>query len=552
MMHYSYLNTLVKGLREWSEKDERLAQRLFDIREVVLAIVMLDLSPAEPILKQYYSNREGGKPPKDPPAMLRSLVLMTMLKETSFIEWAKTLRGRPELELLSGFDPDDTSAYPTYYDFCYRLLDGPYQKRGPNVVRPSELLKGTTGRFRRRIKRAKDKKKEGAEKKKRTRETDEELAQKEGATKRAVEQAMATFEEELSESLRTLLNDLLMRCAVVPSAQLGLLGDLKNLIVSGDGSLVESNASCRGKALCDCYKNGDRKCDCERSFTDPTADWGWDDYRKRFVFGHRIHLLCAKYLKRDLPLYLSVQTARSADVTVGVKDLVNLVKHLREQLPKAKIDIVILDAGYDAMWMYRLIVKLGAKPVIVLNLRNTKTLDIQGLKRTKDGVPLCPEENVPMRYCGKSRTGDKLMYCCACRISARINGKHGIKIDMSRCPRDTPCKPETVMGPMVRIPIDDDPRMNCQIQRGSKLWKTLYKERTCDERFFSFAKKRGKLSQRPYRREHLVFINAFCQSLHKHAMAWVSHRFGTTRPKSAHELLDWVEALIPQFEDAAA
>lgn len=45
--------------------------------------------------------------PTDPTALFRSLLLMTMVKETSITEWVVKLNDNKVYAILSGFDPDE-------------------------------------------------------------------------------------------------------------------------------------------------------------------------------------------------------------------------------------------------------------------------------------------------------------------------------------------------------------------------------------------------------------------------------------------------------------
>lgn len=94
-----------------------------------------DLSGIVPFLKPIYSSSSQGAPPKDPVAMFRSLILMTLSGETSISNWVKTLKSNPFFAVLSGFIPafmgnsniDSVDADPipgigTFYDFMDRLI----------------------------------------------------------------------------------------------------------------------------------------------------------------------------------------------------------------------------------------------------------------------------------------------------------------------------------------------------------------------------------------------------------------------------------------------
>ena len=122
--HRTFLTFVVQSLRLYA-RHRPVRARLRSVAAELLAVALLDLEPARPLLERCYAGRRGGRRPRDPVAMLRALVLMGLLGCTDFNKWVPTLRGRPELAILCGFDPRDTPGVGTFYAFCDRLLDGP-------------------------------------------------------------------------------------------------------------------------------------------------------------------------------------------------------------------------------------------------------------------------------------------------------------------------------------------------------------------------------------------------------------------------------------------
>ena len=235
--------------------------RLLPLSAELAALATLDLEPARPVLVSCYSDREGGRPPRDPVAMLRCLLLMAMLGETRFNVWARTLKGRPELVVLSGFtSAEGPPGVGTFYDFAGRILDGPQPRACDHVVRPSSLMHGTGGRFRRNVKKEKE-----------ARKAAKDDPGTQGAVRRAVEAATAKLEGSVPTDFAERLQEILLRCAVVPSAERGMFGESPRLDVTMDGSVLPSHARMGGRRACDCRENGDLRCDCDRIFADPEA-----------------------------------------------------------------------------------------------------------------------------------------------------------------------------------------------------------------------------------------------------------------------------------------
>jgi hypothetical protein len=84
----------------------------------------------------------GQGAPRDPIAMLRSWLLMTLLKVTSPDAWVTRLRSESVLAMLAGFAPDDIPGASTHRDFLDRYADGPYAQRSAQDVTRSDALKG--------------------------------------------------------------------------------------------------------------------------------------------------------------------------------------------------------------------------------------------------------------------------------------------------------------------------------------------------------------------------------------------------------------------------
>ncbi|MEK7861042.1 MAG: hypothetical protein AAB284_06785, partial [Chloroflexota bacterium] len=119
---------------------------------VALLLALLDLGPAHEVLARCYSRRAGGRPPKDPVAMLRCFVLMGALGEAAVNAWVDRLSKEPILAILSGFEPRARPGVGTFYDFANRILDGEHARRCEHRRRKSDALRGSRGRFRRNLK----------------------------------------------------------------------------------------------------------------------------------------------------------------------------------------------------------------------------------------------------------------------------------------------------------------------------------------------------------------------------------------------------------------
>ncbi|MBU0531859.1 transposase [Candidatus Micrarchaeota archaeon] len=89
--------------------------------QFIAKVFLMDITSVRKIIRPEYAKKHRGSKPRDPAAMLRSLLLMTLYKTSSIDNWVKQLRSFPFFAILSGFDPDDTPGVGTFYDFFHRL-----------------------------------------------------------------------------------------------------------------------------------------------------------------------------------------------------------------------------------------------------------------------------------------------------------------------------------------------------------------------------------------------------------------------------------------------
>ena len=131
-----------------------------------------------------------------------------------------------------------------------------------------------------------------------------------------------------------------------------------------------------------------------------------------------------------------------------------------------------------------------------------------------------------MRRHSIDNTSQCTVYNCPAKKPTHKDGKRVYIFHPGLCPLGEPCDPNSSLGPFVRLSLDDNPRLNLRIPRGSEKFKKLYSQRTSTERFNSFCKVAGKAGRRPYRRQHLFAINLLCQALHRYAQAFVRATYG--------------------------
>jgi len=460
---------------------------------------------------------------------------MFLLRLTSYNEWVEEkLSVLPELSVLSGFSEHDYPGVGTFYDFQKRLRDGPYKPRCPHYSRPSERFKGVGNRFRRNLKGEKEKTKE---------QTQPLLAEKnEGRVEHEVKEALERMKQALPEDFLHRVEELLYKVAIVPSAKLGMLGDLEKLAVSGDGSPVATQAQSWGKAICNCREEGKTDCNCDRLYADPEATWGWDSHNDSYIFGYRFHVMSIKHKKHELPVHIMLEGAHTPDVLMGIEAISRVVRLMKNHLD-ASLDAAIFDLGYDATWFYKMLLELEIKPIIPLK---STSVSLDDIPRDEKGCPLCPG-GAPFRFHQHDKKKGTLVYYC----TAKNRGRDG-HVELSRCPNGVLCQPGTKMGPLCHIPVEKNPRLSPPLSRHSEKFKELYKQRTAPERFFSFSKESGKLKYRPYRRKHHFLLAGLFQAIGRHAKAWVQEIFGKEKVKTAEEVFllleKYMEANAPKKE----
>ena len=504
----AYQKALSHSLATWQK---RRARRLSPERlEAALILLRLDLDPLIPMLVTLYSSSPRGRPPWEPLAMFRALLLMTLLRYQSLPLFAKELRQQPRLAILAGFEPNRTPSASALYLFIDRLENGPFQPACPHRHHPSDLRKG-----------------------KHLRNLAQEKAEKEAARKRILA-ACDSITQQLKHDLLAIdhlprpddlqkrLEDSLLQLAVLPSAQRGLLGDLEGLILCGDGSSLYSGASPYGKPTCHCRRQGIFNCHCDRFFSDPTANWGWDSYRECYYFGHTFYQHVVSCSGHDLPVHLTIGQASESDFTLSIKSLDRFFKTCSENGLPVKVFAAGYDSGHDGLGNYEYLRAKGIQPVIALNPRSGTHPNPTGTAEriTDNGIPLCPAGLEMRRH--TVTPNHRIIYHCPVKRPTHIEGKHVWKAHVDECPHGVLCQPETKMGPSVYVRSDLDPRFYPEIARDSQQYTKIMNLRSGCERSNSVKKVVHHLGDRPCRSATHYLVRLYLVSIIEHAKAWLA------------------------------
>src|SRR5690625_1269266 len=87
------------------------------------------------------------------------------------------------------------------------------------------------------------------------------------------------------------------------SAQLGLLGNVGNMNVAGDGTPIVSESRARSKPNCNCRAQGIAKCEHGRIYSQPDCYRGWNSSREKYFNGYHLYNINTCDSSYNLPLY---------------------------------------------------------------------------------------------------------------------------------------------------------------------------------------------------------------------------------------------------------
>lgn len=469
--YISFLKTAVKQLDE-----NPLVSITDEDWELVKKFSVMDLSKLYDLALGTYTAK--GPEPRNPSDMLRCCLVMLNVKTTSFTQWALDLKRTPIYAILSGFEPGNTPGVGTFYDFIDRLWllasDNLSDNVKPKPLRPKKPKKG-----------------EKAEKP--TKETVESL----------VEPFLNMPVPDCTDALPyQLLFDIFKTVFVDRSHELGLLSDTQDISTSGDGTPVVTYARPRYKKICDCKEKGIPHCDCDRFYSQPDCDTGWDSSRERFFNGYHMYTYTACGSFYDLPLMPFLYKASQHDSISLVKSL-NVFSCAYKDYVFSRM---LLDSAHDAMPIYRYLNHLGIQPFIDLNKRNSgNTKYNDEFTISPDGIPLC-KKGLPMKDCGLDKKRGRRKFRCPLAADGVVN-----------C--DGNCS-DSPYGRCVYFYTKDNPRFFPLIARDSDEWKEIYKRRTSSERTNKREKVDYMLEAGRHRSSKLWYFRIITIMMCQHLDAW--------------------------------
>jgi hypothetical protein len=434
--HKDYVHFVLTELKALAESRP---DQVKEYETAILKMLILNLDPLLSEISPLYL--PAGRPAKVQMEIFRSLVLMQHV-QIPLNNWAGKLAHNPVLRTIAGFTEDNMPKTSSYYDFINRIFP---LKDNP-ITKPFESI-------------PKKKYKKGKKQPPKNKDVVAKLVNR-------IISDEKKFIKQLSRRPERFLQRIFARVAVDSSAALALIP--KSVDISGDGTCIKTGASHYGKKVCNCKKFGVYKCTCDRKFSDPSANWGWDSHNERFFYGHSGYFISTynKAEKVDLPLYLRLVQASRHDSVSAVFALAEF----RELNPNLNINTFVSDSASDNYATYRLLNHWGINAVIALNDTNTGNFTYpNALYINRNGVPICP-------------AGRKMIYNGFCIGRSRHKW---------RCPRSfvgtdvTPPCPgcsKSAYGRVFYTKPDWDIRLFTRIPRGSDAWKTKMRERTGVER----------------------------------------------------------------------
>ena len=470
--HSDYHNFVVENLRKYYPDPDAIARSTWDIIERFWS---LDLSYTDELMRDKYS--KFGPVPRTPSCMQHSYLLSIDFKVTSITDWAAQLKINPLYAILSGFEAGNTPGVGTFYDFFNRLWDSDNDNFSP-YIRPVKA----------KVKKPKSKGTKAASVEK---VTVDQLISQLGDTSFILEQ----------QPYHSLLQ-IYKKQFLDVSVSKGLI-NANSLSVAGDGTLVVTSHRMRSNRICDCAEKGISECNCDRYFSQPDCDIGWDSSRDCWYHGYDLYMLVASDSESDLPVFPLLNPASKHDS----HGFLETFFRMKSFLPDFNATKLLLDSAHDAMSIYEYCKRENIVPFIDLNeKRGIKVKYKNDFTIGKDGVPAC-KEGRRMNHDGSEPSKHRLKFRCP--LASR---KYG-------CSCEHPCS-DSKYGRTVHLAMKDNPRLINIPPRDSKGWKMEFNARTSAERSNKREKLDFKLEDGRHRSTKMWYCRLYHIMMLQHLDAW--------------------------------
>jgi len=470
--HADYQNFVVTNLRKYYPDPDAIARSTWDIID---RFWNLDLSYTDEQLKNKYSI--FGPRPRTPSCMHRSYLLSLDFKVTSLTDWAAQLKINPLYAILSGFEIGDTPGVGTFYDFLNRLWDSDEDNLSSHLHPLKTPVKKPS--------------KKGAK--------------AQPVEKITVEQLLKDLENtsfSIHDQPYNSLFDLYHKEFLQKSIEKGLIKP-DHLSLAGDGTPVVTSARERKHRICDCASKGIHDCNCDRYFSQPDCDIGWDSSRGCFYHGYDLYMLVASDSESDLPIFPLLGSASTHDS----HGFLHTFFRMKDFLPEFHITKLLLDSAHDAMPYYDYCKRNDIIPFIDLNEKRGIHVQYKDdFTIGKDGIPVC-KEGLRMRHDGVEKAKHRSKFRCPL-----ANRKDG-------CTCKHPCS-DSKYGRTVHLATKDNPRLINIPPRDSDEWKTEYNARTSAERSNKREKLDFLLENGRHRSSKMWYCRLYNIMMLQHLDAW--------------------------------
>ncbi len=473
--HAAYQDRVLAQLRKYyPDALDSLSPSTWEVME---KFWNLDLSEVDSIMRDRYSI--FGPAPRLPSDMLRSILVSVEFGIVSYTRWAADLKENHLHAIISGFLVGNTPGTTTFYDFQTRL----WLSDKKNVSDPVHPPK---------------------EKPQKPSKNGEKAAPVEKVT---VKELLERFEQEPPHDMEPckMLYELFSTLFLERSAADGLI-DLFSLSLAGDGTPIRTAARERKKRTCDCLKKGIHNCKCNRIYSQPDCNIGWDSLRNCYYFGYDLYMLTASDSENDLPVFPFLGPASRHDSHGFLYNWFSM----KQFLPEAAVKKLLLDSAHDAMPLYTYCREQGITPFIDLNGKGGRPpVYKDDFTINNEGVPVCREGHAMHRdgtEVDKGRTKFK------CPKISRAGGK-------ITCTCENSCS-DAKYGRTVHLAMKDNPRLFNNPPRSSKEWKLEYNARTSAERCNKREKVDYKIEDGRYRSTKMWYCRLFCIMMCQHLDAW--------------------------------
>jgi hypothetical protein len=320
-----------------------------------------------------------------------------------------------------------------------------------------------------------------------------------GIIKRLAQRLLSGKKLPLRFSDASIIKEIFATVFVSHSQELGLI-DQNNLIISGDGSKLPTWASPYGEKICECKK----KCDCIRKMLDKEAEWGWDSYRKQWVYGYTYYELVTQ--DHQLPVVVHLASVNRHDSVLTVYAMEEAKEH------GLSVRYASFDSASDAYDMYLLGIEHWCVGLVIpLNETNKGNHNHSPpIAITEDGVPIC-QAGLRMANWGFCKDSCRIKWRCPVVVMKRYQDFH--------CPFFSSCS-DSQYGRVIFTKPHWDYRIHTSVTRNSRLWRSLEKGRSASERSNKRKKYDFRLLQTRTSGRKLWFFRVMLASMCQHIDCW--------------------------------